>query len=95
MDTIITFAGSLTVVIFAVMEAVKRTGVIPKNFIPITSGVVGAVIGGAMAFVPEVAGISVPGAIVGGAICGLSSSGIHEVFKNREKPTGQNTNKFQ
>jgi hypothetical protein len=95
METIVTFAGSLTAIIFVVMEAVNRTGAIPKNWVAITAIIIGAAIGGGMAFVPEVSGISVPGAIVGGAICGASSSGIHEGMKNitkRQTPTDQ-TNK--
>lgn len=92
MEIIMTFAGVLSVLIFAVMEAVNRTGLIPKKYVAIASGVIGAIIGAAVVLVPEIGtSISVPGGIIAGLMAGLSSSGIHEAVKRPIKNDMEDT----
>lgn len=88
MEQIITFATIISVLTIGIIQGVKRTGSIPKNIIPLISIVIGGIIGGVSAFIPEIfSELSVGARILGGVISGLMATGLWETGKRRSGKT--------
>lgn len=95
MEQIITFAGIISVLTIALTEVIKRTKAIPKNIIPIISIVIGVVVGGLTAFIPEIVSeLSIAGRLLAGLISGLMATGIWETLRTREGSTKETNNKI-
>lgn len=85
MEDILLFSGIIAAITLGVIEVLKRTQRMPKNYIPLISLVIGAVIGGLTVFVPELGeSLSIGGRIVAGLISGLMATGAWEVAHKRE-----------
>ncbi|MBF7019611.1 hypothetical protein ISO99_06760 [Staphylococcus sp. 18_1_E_LY] len=92
MEQIIAFAGVISVITIALVQVLKKSKVVPKNWLPVAGMVVGVVIGGVTQFIPEiVTELSFGGRLLAGLISGLMATGVWETFKNRE---GKNTEKL-
>ena len=95
MEQIIAFAAVIAVITTGLTQVVKKASVIPKNIIPAVSMVLGAAIGGASVFIPEIGTeISIGGRILAGLISGLMATGLWETFKKRTGNTAKNDNKI-
>lgn len=80
MDTIILYAGVISVLTFAVVQLVKTSTSIPNKLMPLVSLVIGLAVGAVALFIPEITGqLSVGGHLLAGAISGLSASGLYDL----------------
>lgn len=60
---------TLPVIVAAVVEVLKRTGVVPSNFVPLLSVAIGAIIS-----------YFVFGDVISGGVAGLTASGLYGVI---------------
>jgi len=82
MEQIIMFAVVLSALVAGLLEAVKSMNLIDNRFLPLTAVVLGAVLGGATEFVPELLNnLSIGARIVAGIISGLMAVGLFENIK--------------
>jgi len=81
MNQILIIATIIAPVTTALVEAVKKTGYIRDNFLPLTALVIGVLLGLAASFLP----VDVPIAYLvwAGGISGLAATGLFENFKQR------------
>lgn len=80
MDTIILYAGVISVLTFAVVQLVKTSTSIPNKLMPLVSLIIGIAVGAVALFIPEITGqLSVGGHLLAGAISGLSASGLYDL----------------
>lgn len=80
MDTIIVYAGVISVLTLAIVQLVKTSSNIPNKLMPLISTVIGVAVGVAALFIPEITGqLSVGGHLLAGAISGLSASGLYDL----------------
>ncbi|MGW7862043.1 holin [Staphylococcus xylosus] len=86
MEQIIAFAGVIAIITGGIVTVIKKTNIVPKNYLPIIAMVIGALIGGMSEFIPElVTELSFGGRLLAGLISGLMATGIWETFKNRQE----------
>jgi hypothetical protein len=79
LNQVMVFASVLAAAVFAVLQTVKATVSIPKNFIPIIGLVIGILAGWAAYPFTD---LEVVPRLWAGAFAGLSSTGIFELGKN-------------
>ncbi len=85
MEGILLFSGVIASVTLGLVEVLKRTQKIKKNFLPLISVTIGAGFGALTTFVPELgADLSMGGRVAAGLISGLMATGAWEVANNRE-----------
>ncbi|WP_413380260.1 holin [Alkalihalobacillus sp. 1P02AB] len=84
METILIFATILSPIILAMIELIKKTVTIPKNYIPVLSFVVGLVIG-ALAY--PFTDLDLALRLWAGGIAGLSATGLFEIGNDRKGHT--------
>ncbi|PSL41693.1 A118-like holin Hol118 [Salsuginibacillus halophilus] len=82
MTEILATATAVAPIATAVVEAVKKSGVIPKSFLPIAALVVGILLGLAAA---PVFGVSLLHSGWSGGIAGLSATGLFELGKKSKE----------
>lgn len=70
-------ATMLSTITFAVIEAIKRGFNIPKNFIPLMGIGIGMILGSLFVF----SDLSLGPRLWGGALSGLSATGLFELLK--------------
>ncbi|WP_411842161.1 holin [Salinicoccus sp. HZC-1] len=93
METIIIFAGVISVLTVALVQLIKKTTTVPDKLMPLVSLFVGLLVGAIALVVPEItADLSVGGHLLAGGISGLSASGLYDIatktnrgFKDTEK----------
>lgn len=79
-DTIIVYAGVISVLTLAVVQLVKTSTAIPNKLMPLVSTLIGVLVGAVALFIPEITGqLSVGGHLLAGAISGLSASGLYDL----------------
>ncbi|UCZ54412.1 holin [Bacillus shivajii] len=78
MDAVLMFASILSPIVVALVELLKRTVNIPKNFIPLSSFIIGMLVGIVSYPFTELEFIL---RIWAGGICGLSAVGLFEIGK--------------
>ena len=78
LTTLLVIAASITILVTAFIEVVKRTSNIPARFLPITSIVVGIFV--AVIVVPF-ADYDYYTMVIAGAIAGLSACGLFDLTK--------------
>lgn len=94
MESIIAFATVISVITIALTQLVKQAGV-PKNIVPLIAIVIGILLGGTSAFIPElVTELSIGGRLLAGLISGLMATGIWETVRTRTGSTKDNNNKI-
>ncbi|MCO4095698.1 hypothetical protein KFV08_07690 [Macrococcoides canis] len=82
MEQIIMFAVVLSALVAGLLEAVKSMNLIDNRFLPLAAVVLGAALGGATEFVPELLNnLSIGARIVAGIISGLMAVGLFENIK--------------
>ncbi|GAB3061789.1 holin [Salinicoccus sesuvii] len=80
METIIIFAGVISVLTVALVQLIKKTTTIPDKLMPLISLFVGLLVGAIALVVPEITSdLSIGGHLLAGAISGLSASGIYDL----------------
>lgn len=80
MDTIILYAGVISVLTFAIVQLVKKSTNLPSKLMPLVSTFIGIFVGVIALFIPEITGqLSVGGHILAGGISGLASSGLFDL----------------
>lgn len=80
MDTIIVYAGVISVLTLALVQLVKTTTSVPNKLMPLISTLIGVLVGAVALFIPEITGeLSVGGHLLAGAISGLSASGLYDL----------------
>lgn len=85
-DTIILYAGFISVLTFAIVQLIKTSTNIPTKLMPLVSVFIGISVGVIALFIPEITGqLSVGGHILAGAISGLSSSGLYDLAAKTKK----------
>lgn len=85
MEGILLFSGVIASVTLGIVEVLKRTQRMPKNYLPLISVLIGAILGASTVFVPELgAELSIGGRIVAGLISGLMATGAWEVASKRQ-----------
>ncbi|MFB9860891.1 holin [Salinicoccus siamensis] len=85
MEGILLFSGVIASITLGLVEVLKRTQKIKKNFLPLVSVTIGAGLGALSALVPELgADLSMGGRVSAGLISGLMATGAWEVAKRRE-----------
>ncbi|WP_353462459.1 holin [Mammaliicoccus sciuri] len=92
MEQIILYAGVISALTLGIVQVLKKTNIVPANYLPVAAMVIGALIGGLTEFVPELINeLSLGGRVLAGLISGLMATGIWETFKNRngEQVRGQ------
>ncbi|WP_144781131.1 holin [Macrococcoides caseolyticum] len=82
MEQIIMFAVVLSALVAGLLEVVKSMNLIDNRFLPLAAVVLGAVLGAATEFVPELLNnLSIGARIVAGIISGLMAVGLFENIK--------------
>lgn len=82
METIIIFAGVISVLTVALVQLIKKTTTVPDKLMPLVSLVIGLLVGAIALVVPEItADLSVGGHLLAGGISGLSASGLYDIAK--------------
>ncbi|KMK76073.1 holin [Alkalihalobacillus pseudalcaliphilus] len=89
METILIFATILSPVILALVQLVKRTVSIPKNYIPLLSFVVGLAVGGVAYPFTD---LDLALRLWAGGIAGLSATGLFEIGNDRKGFTKNKVN---
>lgn len=80
METIIIFAGVISVLTVALVQLIKKTTTVPDKLMPLVSLVIGLLVGAIALVVPEItADLSVGGHLLAGGISGLSASGLYDM----------------
>lgn len=80
METIIIFAGVISVLTVALVQLIKKSATIPDKLMPLVSLFVGLLVGAIALVVPEITSeLSIGGHLLAGAISGLSASGIYDL----------------
>lgn len=80
METIIIFAGIISVLTVALVQLIKKTTTVPDKLMPLVSLVIGLLVGAIALVVPEItADLSVGGHLLAGGISGLSASGLYDI----------------
>lgn len=80
METIIIFAGVISVLTVALVQLIKKTTTVPEKLMPLVSLFVGLLVGAIALVVPEItADLSVGGHLLAGGISGLSASGLYDI----------------
>ncbi|GAA3723262.1 hypothetical protein GCM10022378_11730 [Salinicoccus jeotgali] len=88
MEGILLFSGVIAGITLGIVEVLKRTQRMPKNYLPLISVLIGAGLGALTIFVPELgAELSMGGRVVAGLISGLMATGAWEVASKREGQT--------
>ncbi len=88
MEQIIMFAVVLSALVTGLLEVVKSMNVLDNRFLPLAAVVLGAVLGGATEFVPELLNeLSIGARIVAGVISGLMAVGLFENIKQATNMT--------
>ena len=80
MDVAIAFASMLAPVVLALVQVVKTSFPIPKNFIPLMGLLLGLIVG-YLAY--PFTDLTIPVRLWAGAIAGLTSVGLFETFNTR------------
>ena len=80
METVLIFAPVLSPIILALVELVKKTVRVPKNLIPLTSLLIGFLIGAAAYPFTE---LELVLRLWAGGLAGLTATGLFEIGKNR------------
>lgn len=78
LTTLLVIAASITILVTAFVEVVKRTSNIPARFLPITSIVVGIFVA---VIVTPFADYDYYTMVIAGAIAGLSACGLFDLTK--------------
>lgn len=85
MEGILLFSGVIASITLGIVEVLKRTQKMKKNFLPLISVTIGASLGALTTFVPELgAELSMGGRVAAGVISGLMATGVWEVSSKRE-----------
>ncbi|GAA3723381.1 hypothetical protein GCM10022378_11900 [Salinicoccus jeotgali] len=85
MEGILLFSGVIASITLGIVEVLKRTQKMKKNFLPLISVTIGASLGALTTFVPELgAELSMGGRVAAGVISGLMATGAWEVASKRE-----------
>jgi len=88
MDVAVTFASVLAPVVLALVQVVKTSFPMPKNFIPLLGLLLGLIVG-YLAY--PFTDLTVPVRLWAGAIAGLTSVGLFETFNTRVGLTTEKT----
>lgn len=85
MEDILLFSSIIAAITLGIVQVLKKTQRMPKNYVPLISVVIGAIVGGLTVFVPELGeSLSMGGRVVAGLISGLMATGAWEVAHKRE-----------
>lgn len=83
---VMAFASALSVVVVAVLNVVKATFILPKNYIPVIGLVIGLIVG-ALAYI--FTDLDLAPRLWAGAFAGLSATGLFELVKNNTGTTNK------
>ncbi|WP_223066699.1 holin [Paenibacillus caui] len=86
-QNVLTFASTLSVIIMALVQLIKNTWPIPKNYVPMVGVIVGLLIGAAAYPFTE---LTLVLRLWSGGLAGLSATGLFELAFNKREGTTKN-----